>query len=192
MSLTLLDLNSETRGDGTAFSAEPVPPLRKTWIGFALALALLVVEVLSVGAGDSPGLSLALVVLSLAGAIYWLTCIQRFHTILRQISPRVAGEPTYPITPGQAVGYHFIPFYNLFWLFKWPMTLTSFLQENSKVRMMPGPLLGLLAFLGVLGRLADGAIGLAVLFVVVAYISGKLRQAVGEYESLRAAATAFN
>ena len=191
MSLTMLDLNSAP-GDGTAFSAEPVAPLRKTWIGFALAFALLVVEVLSAGAGASPGFGLALVVLSFGGGIYWLTCIQRFHTILRQISPRVAGEPTYPITPGQAVGYHFIPFYNLFWLFKWPMTLTSFLQENSKVRMIPGALLGLLAFLGVLARLFDGALGLVLLFVVATYISGKLREAVGEYESLRAASTAFN
>lgn len=192
MSLTMLDLNSPNPGEGPTLSTEPASPLRKNWIGFALAFAFLVVEALSAGAGNSPGFRLALLLLSFGGVIYWLTCVQRFHTILRQISPRVAGEPTYPITPGQAVGYHFIPFYNLFWLFKWPMTLTTFLQENSAARMIPGPLLGLLTFLGMIARWFDGAIGLALLFVVASYISGKLRQVVGEYESLRAASTAFN
>lgn len=43
-----------------------------------------------------------------------------------------------------------------------------------------------------IARWFDGAIGLALLFVVASYISGKLRQVAGEYESLRAASTAFN
>lgn len=190
MSLTMLDLNGE--GQRTTYSQEPVPPLRKIWIGFALAFAFLVMEFVDLAAGgESPATKLGLLAAAVAGWFYWLSCVQRFHTILNWISPRVAGASTYPITPGQAVGYHFIPFYNFFWLFKWPMVLSKYLGENTSVRMVPGALLGLLGFLGLLLRFVDGFLGLSVMFCVALYISRKLRQAVAEHERLRDASAVF-
>ena len=189
MSLTMLDLNGE--GQRATYSQEPVPPLRKIWIGFALAFAFLVAEVVDFAAGDSPAAKLGLLAAAVAGWFYWLACVQRFHTILNWISPRVAGASTYPITPSQAVGYHFIPFYNFFWLFKWPMVLSKYLRENTSVRMVPGALLGLLGFLGLLLRFVDGFLGLSVMFCVALYISRKLREAVAEHESLRDASAVF-
>src|SRR5215212_9223493 len=47
--------------------------------------------------------------------------LHRFHKILREISLDEEGDPTYRTTPGQAVGYHFIPIYSLVWIFKWPI-----------------------------------------------------------------------
>jgi hypothetical protein len=190
MSLTMLDLNGEAQR--ATYSKEPVPPLRKIWIGFALAFAFLVAEVVdAVAGGESPGVKLGLLGCAIAGWFYWLTCVQRFHTILNQISPHVAGVSTYPITPGQAVGYHFIPFYNFFWFFKWPMVLSKFLRESTSVRVIPGSLLGLLSFLGFLLRFADGFLGLSVIFFVGLYISRKLREAVAEHEGLRDASAVF-
>ncbi len=190
MSLTMLDLNGE--GQRATYSQEPVPPLRKIWIGFAFAFAVLVAEVVDVAAdGQSRGAKLGLLMAPLVGWIYWLACVQRFHTILNWISPRMAGASTYPITPGQAVGYHFIPFYNFFWLFKWPMVLSRYLRENTSVRMVSGGFLGLLGFLGLFLRLADGFLGLSLMFCVGLYISRKLREAVAEYESLRDASAVF-
>ncbi len=190
MSLTMLDLNGEAQR--RIYSQEPVWPLRKIWIGFAFSLAFLVAEIVDVAAdGQSPGAKLGILMAAVFGWFYWLTCVQRFHTILKQISPRVAGASTYPITPSQAVGYHFIPFYNLFWLFKWPMVLSKYLRENTSVRIVPGGLLGLFSFLGLLLRVADGFLGLSVMFCVALYISRKLREAVAEYESLRDAAAVF-
>ena len=189
MSLTMLDLNGE--GQRATYSKEPVPPLRKIWIGFALAFAFLVGEVVYFAAGESPGAKLGLLAAAIAGSVYWLACVHRFHTILNQISPRVAGASIYPITPSQAVGYHFIPFYNFFWFFKWPVVLSKYLRENTSVRMVPGSVLGLLCFLGLLLRFVDGFLGLSVIFCVGLYISRKLREAVAEYERLRDAADAF-
>ncbi|HTG32327.1 MAG TPA: hypothetical protein VLB76_05305 [Thermoanaerobaculia bacterium] len=189
MSLTMLDLSGE--GQRATYSQEPVPPLRKIWIGFAFAFAFLVGEGVYLAAGESPAAKLGPLMAAFAGWFYWLACVQRFHTILNRISPRVAGAPTYPITPSQAVGYHFIPFFNLFWLFKWPMVLSKYLRENTSVRMVPGALLGLLGFLGLLLRVVDGFLGLSVMFCVAFYISRKLREAVAEYESLRDASEVF-
>jgi hypothetical protein len=190
MSLTALDLN-ETRPSGVTFSTEPAPPPRKLWIGFALAFAFLAVEIF-VGAGHSGGATLVMLSLAIAGWIYWLSCVQRLHTILNRISPHVDGAPTYPITPGQAVGYHFIPFLNFIWLFKWPATLSTFVRKNSSVTIMSGPVLGLLVFCGLLVRLFDGFFGLVWIFLVTLYISRKLQQAVAERESLRTAADVFS
>ena len=191
MSVMMLDLNGEAQR--RIYSKEPVWPLPKIWIGFAFAFAVLVAEVVDVAAdGQSPGAKLGLLMAPLVGWLYWLTCVQRFHTILRQISPRVAGASTYPITPRQAVGYHFIPFYNLFWLFKWPMELSRYLRENTSVRMVSGGFLGLLGFLGLFLRLADGFLGLSLIFCVALYISRKLREAVAEHESLRDASAVFS
>jgi hypothetical protein len=186
MSLTTLDLNSVTS------NVEPVPPLRKVWIGFALAFAFLVAETLYSKTGRSPEAGLVMIAAAIAGWVYWLSCIQRFHTILRQISPRVNGAPTYPITSGQAVGYHFIPFLNFVWLFKWPMTMARFLRENSSVRMMSGFVLGLLVFCGQVARVFDGFLGLSWSFLVALYMSRKLQQAVAEHESRRTVADVFS
>jgi hypothetical protein len=192
LSLTTLDLNHETRPDGVTFRLEPVPPLRKIWIGFALAFAYLVAEIFYSETGRSSGAALVMIAAAIAGWMYWLSCVQRFHTILRQISPHVDGAPTYPITSGQAVGYHFIPFLNFVWLFKWPMTMARFLRENSSVRMMSGFVLGLLVFCGQVMRVFDGFLGLFWSFLVTLYISRKLQQAVAEHESLRTAADVFS
>ena len=181
MSLTMLDSNGEAQR--RIYSKGPVWPLPKIWIGFAFAFVFLVAEVVDGAAdGHSPDTQLGILVV---GLFYWLTCVQRFHTILNQISPRVARASMYPITPRQAVGFHFIPFYNLFWLFKWPMVLSRYLRENTSVRIVPGWLLGLLSLMGLLLRSVDGFVGLSVMFCVALYISRKLREAVAEHESLR-------
>ncbi|MEO6192690.1 MAG: hypothetical protein ABIS20_06745 [Thermoanaerobaculia bacterium] len=190
MSMTMLDLNGEA--GKTTYRKEPVWPLHKIWIGFAFAFAFLAAEIVDAAVGgQSPGTKLVLLGAAIAGWYYWLTCVQRFHTILNQISPRVARASTYPITPRQAVSYHFIPFYNLFWLFKWQMVLSKYLRENTSVRMVPGSLLGLLSLLALLLRVVDGFLGLSVMFFVGLYISRKLREAIAEHERVRNASEVF-
>ncbi len=82
----------------------------------------------------------------------------------------------YPIQPGEAVGKHFIPFYNLYWLFVWPSTLSSHLNQAGRVNMLPGGLIGFVLLVSLLLRYVDGAIGLALTFAVGLYISAKLRK----------------
>ena len=82
----------------------------------------------------------------------------------------------YPIQPGEAVGKHFIPFYNLYWLFVWPSALSRHINQAGQVSMIPGAVLGFLLLVSLLLRYVDGAVGLALTFAVGMYISAKLRK----------------
>ena len=54
-------------------------------------------------------------VIWLTGIIYWCVCVYKLHKILLVMTDR-----HYPISPGRAVGFGFIPFFNWYWDFKWP------------------------------------------------------------------------
>jgi len=59
----------------------------------------------------------------------------------------------------------------------WPYVLVKFLKAQGQIQIINGQLLGLFFFLSViLGRLVDGALGLAGFFAVTTYITGKIRQ----------------
>ena len=58
-----------------------------------------------------------------AALIYFLYCIYGFHKVAQ-----AAPGWWHPITPARAVGFHFIPVYYLYWMFKWPLELGRFLR----------------------------------------------------------------
>lgn len=191
MSVTLLDLN----GDQTTYSREPLPPLRRIWVGFVLAFVCLAAEIAVVGGGaaeTSEGVAVVYALITIVSWIYWLSCVHRFHVILRQLAPYVGGQPTYPITPGRAVGYHFIPFFNFVWVFKWPSELSRFVRENSTVSMVSGGVLGLVLLLGLFMARLEGFLGFCCLFGVGLYISSRLRKVMAEHERGRMAAETFS
>ena len=143
------------------------------WFGFLFVAAFLAQEVTAIVFElDERVSTLFLTVLGLAGWIYWLSCVHRFHKILNEVS-----KNRYQITPSEAVGKHFIPFYNLAWLFVWPSTMSNYINRHGRVKVISGYLLGaiLLIFL-LLTRFFDGAIGLAGIFTVGMYLSAKLRK----------------
>jgi hypothetical protein len=149
----------------------PQSKLPWVWVGYIFAFAFLVGEILELALGLPQGFDLVLILIAIGGWIYWLFCVHRFHKILEELS---AGR--YPIEPSTAVGYHFVPFYNFIWLFKWPAKLAAYLNEHGRVRIVNGNLLGLLLLISALLRLFDGAIGLAAIYTVTLYISSKLRR----------------
>jgi hypothetical protein len=188
MSVTMLGLSS----DAPMYSSEPLPRLRPIWIGFVLAFVCLMSEVAILSVVEpEPGAGSTLSLVGVICWIYWLSCVHRFHRVLNQISPYVGGQSTYPITPGRAVGYHFIPFYNLYWIFKWPLEMTRFVRENSPVSMISGGILGLFLFLGLLLSRLEGFVGFSLVFGVGLYISSKLRRVMAEHERVRGAAETF-
>ena len=71
--------------------------------------------------GGIPPLYLFLV--SFIGGVYWFVCIYRYHVILAIVTGR-----KYPISPARAVGFHFIPFYQFYWVFKWPIEIARFVN----------------------------------------------------------------
>ena len=143
------------------------------WIGFIFAVAFLFQETLAVILeSDEAQVNLTLILIGLAGWIYWLFCVHRFHKILLEMS-----RNQYPIGAGEAVGKHFIPFYNLIWIFRWPTAMSDYLNARGRVQVVSGKLLGLLLLLSALtARLVDGGVGLIGIFAVGIYISTKLRR----------------
>ena len=142
------------------------------WFGFVFAAAFFVEGFVAIFLElDQIVARAVLILLSLSGWIYWLCCVSRFHTILREISRNHCS-----ITNAEAVGKHFIPFYNLYWLFKWPATLTDYLDKRGRVKIVSGNVLGAILLLSFLtARFFDAGVGLIGVFAVGMYISAKLR-----------------
>lgn len=142
------------------------------WIGFLIAGAFFVLEVLLVVLGlDEAGMRVILLFVALGGWIYWLVCIHRIHKILAELT-----RNRYPITPGEAAAKHIIPFYNLYWIFKWPSELSDYLNSRGRVKIISGALLGTMLLLALLLRFFDGSFGMFGMFGVTAYISAKLKK----------------
>ncbi len=142
------------------------------WFGFFFAAAFMIAEFVVVFTEMEESMAnLLLLFIALSGFIYWLVCVHRFHKILREMSGN-----QYSITPGEAVGRHFIPFVNLVWIFKWPAAFEEYINGRGRVRMISGNLIGLLLLGSLLLRFVDGAVGLAGLFGVTLYLSAKLRR----------------
>lgn len=154
-----------------------LPALPRLWPGFALAGLFVVAEVVEIRFLP-PELQPEFTVgplgaaVSLGGFGYWLFCVHRLHRVLAAMAPG-----GYPISPARAAYFHLIPLFNLYWVVHWPYVLAKFLQEQGAVQIISGQLLGLFFFISViLGRLVDGALGLAGFFAVTAYLTAKIRQ----------------
>jgi len=141
------------------------------WVGFLFAGAFFVIEVLFVILDlDETQIDAFLMVILIGGWIYWLICIHRIHKILNELT-----QNRYSYTPGEAAGRHVIPFYNLYWIVKWPAELSNYLNRKGRVSIISGYVIGTMLLLAVLLRLVDGAIGMAFLFGVTMYVSSKLK-----------------
>jgi hypothetical protein len=163
-------VNSEITSD-----LEELPPqssLPWVWFGFALASSLFVCEFLDGLLDlDHAKFRLLLILLLLASWIYWLFCVARFHTILHEIS-----RHQYPVTGPEAAGKHFIPFYNLYWICKWPVGFCEYINSRGRVKMVSGYFLGVLLLACIPLRFFDVSLSLFGTFGVGLYISAKLRR----------------
>ena len=160
----------------TADTPDEAPPRSSfpwVWFGLFFVAAFAILEALMVALDlDEQMMTAQLILIALAGWIYWLFCVFRFHKILREIS-----RNHYPISSGEVVWKHFIPFYNLVWIFRWPAELSNYLNRRQRVKMVSGNLLGVFLLIFLLtGRFIDGGVGLAGTFTVGMYISAKLRK----------------
>jgi len=154
----------------------------KLWIGYLLALVTFVGEIIAVSRHpelasakeikfEVPPLEIFLP--AFVTRVYWFVCVYRYHKILAAIPGYV-----HPISPGKAVGYHFIPFFNFFWVFAWPSAISDFVNARLQAPAMRGWVLGV----GILGSLLcqvflDAGFGAALLFVATSYLAGFLKRA---------------
>ena len=106
-----------------------MPTFRKTVLGYFAGFILLALTGVSIfaaaaGPGAAAALRLSGTLLYWAAVVYFFMAVHRIHKILR-----AATNGKYPISPARAVGFSFIPFYNLYWMFKWPGETALFLNH---------------------------------------------------------------
>ena len=168
---------SDTEFRQAESSAANPPKLPVIWIGYALGVATIVAEFAAVSLnpelakqGGIPPLYLFLV--SFIGGIYWFVCIHRYHVILAHVPGW-----THPISPARAVGFHFIPFYNLYWVFKWPAEIAKFVNARLRSPVMKPFPVGIAILGALILRVLDPGFGLILLFFPLSYVSERLRRA---------------
>ena len=160
----------------TPDNLDELPPkssLPWVWFGFFFSAAFITEETVMIAFElDEAVADLVLRLIGIAGSIYWLFCVARFNRILREIS-----RNQYPITGAEAAWKHFIPFYNLVWIFRWPKAMSDYLNGRDRVTMISGNVLGVFLLLSLLvGRFFDSGVGMTGTFIVGMYISNKLRK----------------
>jgi hypothetical protein len=158
-------------------SSANLPRLPVIWIGYLLGAATVVAEFIAVGLhpelakdGGIPPLYLFLV--SFVGGVYWFVCVHRYHVILANVPGW-----KHPISPARAVGFHFIPFYNLYWIFKWPQEIARFVNLRLHAQVMKPVAVGLAVLGALVLRVFEPGFGLILLFFPMSYISECLRRA---------------
>ena len=94
------------------------PPLPQLWVGYLLGFATIVAEFVDASLHSAdvvineipiPIPNLYLFLLMFVGSVYWLVCVYRYHLVMQQVPGW-----KHPISPARAVGFHFIPIYNLY------------------------------------------------------------------------------
>jgi len=165
---------------------ELIARLPKVWIGYLLSLATLVGEMIAVA--EHPELAkgtefgvppLVLFLPSFVALVYWQTCIYRYHVVLANVPGW-----EHPITPARAVWFHFIPVFNLYWIFRWPYAIAMFVNRSMNAQVMSLWATGVSLLLALVCRVFDPALGTALLFFSCSYISRHLKRALEIRQSI--------
>jgi hypothetical protein len=168
---------SDTEVPQSANQAARLPKFPVIWIGYLLGAATVLAEFIAVDlhpelakGGGIPPLYLFLV--SFVGGVYWFVCVHRYHVILAQVPGW-----KHPISPARAVGFHFIPFYNFYWIFKWPKEIAKFVNARLRAPVMKPIPVGIAVLGALVLRVLDPGFGLILLFFPMSYLSECLRRA---------------
>jgi hypothetical protein len=158
---------------------DALPPFPRIWVGYLLGVATLIAEVVAVTLHPEllkeplliPPLYLFLA--NFLSLVYWLVCVYEYHVVLSR-----APDGKYPITPMRAGWFHLIPFYGLYWVFKWPRELARFVNSRLQVPFMNPDRAGLAVFIAFAVFLVlDRGFGMIMLFWAASYLSKCLRYA---------------
>lgn len=152
--------------------------LPRVWIGYLLSFATLVAMVVALerhpelASGELLVPPLYLFLTGFVTLVYWLVCVHRMHVVLAH-----APGWKHPISAARAVGFHFIPIYSLYWLYKWPGEVARFVNWKLGRPALKPSKPGLLVFFAYAACLVLGPGGLLLLFVCLAYLNEWIRRA---------------
>jgi hypothetical protein len=155
-----------------------LPPLPQLWVGYLLGFATIIAEFVAVSLhpemekAEIPIPPLYLFLPKFVGVVYWLVCVYRYHVVMQHVPGW-----KHPISPARALGFHFIPIYYLYWIFKWPREIARFVNWKFGKPFMKPQVVGLIVFTAFLLFFFDAGLGLILLFLAASYVSGCLRRA---------------
>ncbi len=113
-------------------------------------------------------------ILSIGAQIYWFVCVYKTHKNLMLVT-----KGSYPVSAAQAVGLQFLPFYNIYWMFKWPAEIIDFVSTLKKTRelnrLVPGLLFGAVF---ILSWTPLGWLQIFSEFAVLGYLIKKINEAI--------------
>ena len=105
-------------------------------------------------------------------AIYALVLIYKLHKIII-----VHADNKFHVTPSRAVAYHFLPFYNFYWFFKWPNEIAKYLAKISNVKMYGWIVgVGIILYAGITSEV-DVYAGILIYYSVLYYVSNRMKKA---------------
>ena len=117
-----------------------------------------------------PTLKTLSAVYALVAGTYYLISVHRIHRILEQ-----ATDGRYPVRPWPAVLFGLVPFYNLYWLFRWTGQIALFMNGLKKEKLIDQNRYGLAMFAGYLLGVFIPGFSQIVAFAVLGNITGHLK-----------------
>jgi hypothetical protein len=81
------------------------------------------------------------------GCAHWLWGVHRVHRVMAE-----GTDYYHPVSPGDAVRFHLIPAYNLFWVLKWPREMARSVNKFSNSTWMGESASGVILFLALLSQ----------------------------------------
>jgi len=170
---------SGVESQGQQSRPQALPPFPRIWVGYLLGVATLIAEIIAVTLhpelAKEPLLipPLYLFLANFISLVYWMVCVYEFHAILSRVT---AG--TYPVKPLRAAWFHLIPFYGLYWVFKWPRELARFVNSRLPTPLMRPDRTGFRVFTAfVVFLVLDRGFGMILLFWSASHLSRCLRYA---------------
>ncbi len=170
--------------EGTIKQQKPAS-LPKLQIGYFLSILIVVIELAVIFTLPPEALAeeeiqiplniqIPFFIASIGAYIYWLVSIFKIHAVLREKT-----DSTYPIVPGRAVGFHFLPFYNIYWIFKWPSEVIKFINVNLPDKKMKLYAPGLIILSsGLVGELISSGLATMVLFLSLKWMVRNIKEAI--------------
>ena len=152
----------------------PKSKLPRIWSGVLLTIACSVIVVLCLEVRPY-----TLRIVAVAGVMwvlphtYWLFCVHRLHKVVREVNRETATS-----SPMRAVLGHFIPLWNLYWVFAWTSELDEWCARRTGAKPIPG-IWGVLLLVGLLiySKL-DMTAGALILLTVIWILNRKVRAAI--------------
>jgi len=143
------------------------------WPVYILTGGIILAEFIAGHLEDPYDLINIYLLLLLIALIYNYVCIYKIHRFLDIIT-----DNSYPIKPGLAVFYHFVPIYNFYWIYKWTTKLEKFINKNlSDSELKEGGSLAYI-FLGIaFYSFNKDGFGLALMLIGVDRLNRGLRKA---------------